>query len=293
MTVRSLLSYQRTALRATSSPCPASAAGLGPVAALADREVRTLGIFAGNRLSMTGIVCHNFRMNKKKALDFWYAVNNTEIVVMPERHLETFGTTVLNYHLVSELMDSVGQTRIREGRMQAGQPQIVTPESYSKTLLEGFGEEASRYVEWLKANESSLRILQYGYQLKQESFNEHIVTESRENVVKDIKERLEKKADPLTALVVGVDEPWDVCLIKLFWEVVQNSAQTNVQQLAQRNLFDTSTGLSVAVRQEIENAFLAASRDASRVRDLGDLLRRHGVFEDYEDRFFALVRPRG
>ena len=71
--------------------------------------------------------------------DFWYAVRNTEVVVPPKRHLETFGNTVINYALVSELMDSVGQTRVREGRMQAERPQIVTPSAYSNMLLEGFG----------------------------------------------------------------------------------------------------------------------------------------------------------
>ena len=29
--------------------------------------------------------------------DFWFAVNNTEIVMPPKRHLETFGNTIINY----------------------------------------------------------------------------------------------------------------------------------------------------------------------------------------------------
>ena len=114
-------------------------------------------------------------MQERDHLDFWYAVNNTEIVLMPQRHLETFGRTTLKYHLVSELMDVTDQVRIREGRMQANQPQIITPEAYAQTLLEGFGEEASKYIEWLKEHDQ-VRLLQYGYKLKQESFSEHVVT---------------------------------------------------------------------------------------------------------------------
>ena len=71
---------------------------------------------------------------KKDPFDFWYAVNNTEIVTTPSHHLDTFGSTVLNYHLVSQLMDSVSRVRVRQGRMQANQPKIITPEAYSKTL---------------------------------------------------------------------------------------------------------------------------------------------------------------
>ena len=40
--------------------------------------------------------------------DFWYAVNNTEIVRQPSGQLETFGTTVLNYFLLTEIMDPRG-----------------------------------------------------------------------------------------------------------------------------------------------------------------------------------------
>ena len=229
-------------------------------------------------------------MKEKNSFDFWYAVNNTEIVVMPSRHLETFGTTVLQYHLVSELMDSVGQVRVREGRMQASQPQIITPQAYSKTLLEGFGEEAGKYVEWLKDHERDIRILQYGYRLKQESFSEHIISDTKEAVVARVEKEVKAKDDAMSALVVGVDDPWDVCLIKLFWEVVQSSAHTNVQQMAQRKMFDESDGVPQGIRAEIEAAFLEASRNAALIPALGRKLQTNGLFDSYQDRFFALVR---
>ena len=127
-------------------------------------------------------------MKKRSTFDFWYAVNNTEVVLMPSRKLETFGATILNYHLVTELMDTADQTRVREGRMQANRPQIVTPEAYSKVLLEGFGEEAAKYVEWLRTHEKDIRILQYGYRLKQEAFSEHVVSENLETVIKRVEE---------------------------------------------------------------------------------------------------------
>ncbi len=232
-------------------------------------------------------------MKGRNTFDFWYAVNNTEIVVMPTRHLETFGTTVLHYHLVSELMDAVGQVRIREGRMLASQPQIITPQAYSKTLLEGFGEEATRYVDWLKSHEKDIRILQYGYRLRQESFTEEIVTDDKKTVLERVQNLVRKKGDPLSAVVAGVDDPWDVCLIKLFWEVVQGSAHTNVQQLTQRHMFEESGGVPKGIRAEIERAFLEASRNPTLATALGKRLQEYGLFEEYQDRFFALIKPRG
>lgn len=229
-------------------------------------------------------------MAKRNTFDFWYAVNNTEIVVLPKRHLETFGSTSLQYHLVAELMDTTEQVRIREGRMLASQPEIITPEAYSSVFLEGFGEEAGRYMQWLKEHESEVRILQYGYRLKQESFSEHIVTDNVEAVVKRVEKEVKEKDDPNAAVVKGVDDPWDVCLVRLFWEIVQGSAKTNIQQLQKRRLFEDMGGLPKGVRDQLEKDFLAASKNPSLINGLGRKLQNYGVFEEYQDRFFALVK---
>ena len=228
-------------------------------------------------------------MEEKRIFDFWYAVNNTEVVLLPERHLETFGTTILNYHLVAELMDSVDQVRVREGRIQASQPQIITPESYSETLLEGFGDEAAKYVDWLKEHEREVRILEYGYKLKQESFSEHVVSDNMESVIDRVKQEVKSKDDTLSAVAVGVDNPWDVCLVKLFWEIVRESATINIQQLQKKNMF-SPTGREVNARNEIEAAFLAANKDPGLISALSAKLQKLGLFDEYQDRFFSLVR---
>ena len=222
--------------------------------------------------------------------DFWYAVNNTEVLVAPRRHLETFGNTLINYHLVSELMDSVNQVRVREGRMQALRPQIVTPSAYSNMILEGFGEQSEKYVEWLREREDHVRILRYGYTLKQETFSEQVITDSLDAVLERVKKDVAGRQDPFSAVVKGVDTPWDVCLIRLFWQVIQNSAQTNFREMAAKRMFEIKDGLPHAVREEIETAFSAAGKDANLVKPLGRLLQQHGVFEQYQDRFFALVK---
>lgn len=229
-------------------------------------------------------------MDEKQQFDFWYAVNNTEIVRMPTQHLETFGSTILNYHLVSELMDTADQVRVREGRMQANRPQVITPEAYSTTFLEGFGEEAHKYIDWLKSHEQDVRILQYGYRLKQEAFSEHVMTDNIEAVVDRVKSEINDKNDPLAAIAVGVDTPWDVCLVKLFWEIIQSSAHTNIRELEGRRMFESIGGIPRAVHEEIEQAFLAASRDAALVNVLYKKLQDYHLFEQHEDRFFALVK---
>ena len=124
-------------------------------------------------------------MSDNPALDFRYAVANTEILVPPSGMLETFGNTLVNYIVVSELMDSVGKCHVRSGRMKLLKPQIITPSAYSEMLLEGFGEEARKYVRWLAEHEDDVHILRYGYTLKRESFSEELVTRPIDAVLAD------------------------------------------------------------------------------------------------------------
>ncbi len=227
---------------------------------------------------------------EKSQFDFHYAVANTDIVLAPKKSIETFGNTIINYTLVAEMMDDADKVRVRDGRMVATRPQIVTPSAYSKLVLDGFGEEAERYASWLREHEDSIRILQYGYSLRQEAFSEEVVSESIDVVLERVKAAASEKDDPFRAVVKGVDSLWDVCLVKLFWEVTRASVRDNFRELNAHRMFEMEAGIPYGVREEIEKAFAAASRDPSLVRDLGSLLKRHGVFEHYQDRFFALVR---
>ncbi|MBR3086396.1 MAG: hypothetical protein IKH04_08335 [Kiritimatiellae bacterium] len=222
--------------------------------------------------------------------DFRYAVMNTEVIVAPKKSIETFGNTIINYSLVSELMDDATRVRIREGRMQASKPQIIMPTSLAGFMTEGFGEEAREYLSWLREHEDDIRILQYGYSLKQEAFSEEIVAGPIDAVIDRVKKGVAGRSDPFSAVVKGVDSLWDVCLVRLFWVVTRASVEDNVRELAEHKLFEREDGIPVGIRQEIEGAFAAAKSNPSRVRELGVLLKRHGLFERYQDRFFALVR---
>lgn len=226
----------------------------------------------------------------KEEFDFMYAANNTRVVLMPSGNLETFGATVLQYHLITELMDAINRIRVREGRIKASQPQIITPSAYSQEILEGFGEEqASEYIEWLKQNESDLQILQYGFTITKQETNEHIVTAHIDHVIEQVSEQVKQKDNPLSAVVVGVDKPWEVCLLRLLRDVVTRSAPGNIQDLARRKL-DSEQSSRKAMRSDIDAEFLAAEQNPALVENLGRKLQRLGVFAEYEDRFFTLVK---
>ena len=227
-------------------------------------------------------------MSKIKSDNFWYAVNNTEVIVMPKSHLETFGSTHLHYHMVSELMDTVNRIRIREGAIQSQRPQIITPNYYAQEMLDGFGTEANQYIDWLREHAKDMRILQYGFKIQKTEFSEQIVSGNVKEIIEQVKKRIADKNDPMTAIIYGVDDPWDVCLLKFMVDVIRNSAPHNFNELGRRNLLEDVNGTPRAVREDIERGFLLASRDKSMIAPLGNKLHKFGLFEEYEDRFFAL-----
>ncbi|MDP2916535.1 MAG: hypothetical protein Q8O16_01235, partial [Dehalococcoidia bacterium] len=78
------------------------------------------------------------------------AVQNTQILRLPKQTLSTFGTTNIYYYIVSEPVYTdvaPAETVIREGRVIAQRPRIVTP--YYLSRLEGFSTEARKYLEML------------------------------------------------------------------------------------------------------------------------------------------------
>ena len=169
-------------------------------------------------------------MSSNPDYDRWYAARKVRILLSPSHRLETFGNTLVNYHLISELDDYPGKIRIREGRLEAHQPLVIAPH-FAEVTTEGFGDEAKAYVEWLKANEERLRILRYGYCLKADSFSEQIVTDSLAAVTERVKGAVVESRDEFAAVLQGVDDPWDVALIELWRREVDKSFSKNVKEL--------------------------------------------------------------
>ena len=166
-----------------------------------------------------------------------YAAEATEILHAPSRALETFGTTSVNYHLLAELEDFPGKIRVREGRLQASKPELITPERYVKDEFEGFGELAQLYYDFLKQHEDSLKILKYGYRLKQESFSEQIVTDSMEAVAARVIDEVKSENRPFDVVIKGVDDPWDVCLMRFFWMHTNASVAKNMADFKDAGMF--------------------------------------------------------
>jgi hypothetical protein len=224
-----------------------------------------------------------------------YAVRHTEILRTPKQSLYTFGTTNIYYYLVtepvySELMKNTAETVVREGRVVAERPRIVTP--YYLSRLEGFSAEARRYFEAaMQEHGSNIRGLFYTYRNEPKELT--IVSDSLLSVVDKLNAEIDKRGDPLAAIIKGEDELWDVSLIKFIYEVTRNSLQDNLSQLGSRGLLNIdAAGIPVDARVRIDELFQKVIKGESEPNELKEELDRWGLFEEYQDRFFNIFRKR-
>jgi hypothetical protein len=174
---------------------------------------------------------------------------------------------------------------VREGRVIAQKPRIVTP--YYLTSLEGFGDNARKYFDYLIQN--------YGkntpglfYTYRNEPKETNIVSNNLKSVVEKLKLEIEQRGDPLTALIKGIDELWDVALIRFIFEMTTRSMGHNIADFQQRGLLGNGIDIPGDARDTIDKMFKQVESGALDPKELKAELDRWGVFGEYEDRFLGL-----
>ena len=229
--------------------------------------------------------------------DWMKALEQTYVVRYPKQSLATFGVTRINYYVVTSPVyaDSVPGDRegvVRKGRVIAERPAIVTP--YYALNVKGFSDDAYDYLQFLadRLGANSPGIL---YQYRNESDNLEIIGGEPAEIAHRISDDLDGRSENLAVVMVGVDELWDVALLKFMYEFTASSATLNVDEMMGRGLLDPNPavgGLPTAAVQRIESMF----RDVERGRSPDELKREldlWGVFQYYEDRFLNIFRNRG
>jgi len=214
-----------------------------------------------------------------------HAIERTKVVRFPRQNLATFGNTTVSYYVVTGLTKNVNV--VREGNVIAERPRIVTP-SYL-TRLEGFSEQASKYLQTMAENAPHEPGIFYRY--KNEAKEMNIVSEPIATLLNKLNERIEEENNPLSAIIKGIEELWDVSLMLFIYELTRGSVYTNITDFQRSGFLNIdSTGVPKDARIFIEELFELVNKDVSRAPELVSELNRWRLFEEYQDRFFALFR---
>ncbi|MFC1951136.1 hypothetical protein ACFLXN_01845 [Chloroflexota bacterium] len=225
-----------------------------------------------------------------------YAISNTFVLRQPKQTLATFGTTNIHYYLLtkpvySDLLDKVSntdETVVREGRVITERPKVITP-SYLFNL-EGFSKYAQKYLELL--------VERYGanapgifYRYKNEPKDTSVVSSPMKTVIERISKEIDSSGNALSTIIKGVDEMWDVSVMKFIYEVTERSVDKHTSELGSRGYFDVDRrGVPQGARQRIEEMFAMVKDGELEPSDLKVELDRWRLFREYEDRFLSFFR---
>lgn len=214
-----------------------------------------------------------------------HAIENTEVIRPPRQSLATFGSTNINYYLITSLMDQANI--VREGRVIAAKPKIVTP-SYLINL-EGFSGQARRFIEIMAEKYPREPSIFYSY--KNEPGDMNVISETIEEIVEKINKRIEGSSNPLSAIIKGVEEMWDVSLLKFTYELTRKSVYDNVTEFERGGLLNVDdSGIPRDARLHIEELFEKTGKDIAYASLLAEELKHWGLFAEYQDRFFSLFK---
>lgn len=162
-------------------------------------------------------------------------MENTRVLVAPDQAIQTYGQTSFRFSLVTEPMDEIGRVRLRRGVIHAERPRILAPQYISRLLLEGFGEKARDFGEWME-QQKGFHVLRYGFSLKKTDLSEQVLGETKESLLERLSDELRRNDDPMGALIEGIDDAWEVCLMKFTMDLISRSAGENVAEWQRRGL---------------------------------------------------------
>ena len=214
-----------------------------------------------------------------------YAVEHTELIRPPEQRLATFGTTTIYYYLITEVAEGINA--VREGNVFAERPRIVTP-AYLVNV-EGFSEQAREYIQMMAREHPNEPGVFYRY--KKEPNEMNVVSGPVNEVIAKLSAHIDKQRNPLSAIVKGVEELWDVSLLTFIYHLTTSSLSANIADLHRMGRLEIDAyGVPEDARNHIEELFRQVGNNISRASELVVELNRWGLFQEYQDRFFALFR---
>jgi hypothetical protein len=132
---------------------------------------------------------------------------------------------------------------VRKGKVKAEQPTLITP-TYAMNL-KGFSDEAYKYFSQVAhlygANSPGIM-----YQYNNEPENLEILSGNPNEIAHRISKELRDKKNDLSVVISGVDEFWDVALLKFIYEFTASSQNSSTPDITtERSFFLSLSSLEI------------------------------------------------
>lgn len=162
------------------------------------------------------------------------AVENTEIKRRRLKSLHTFKTTDIPYILLGKSAVNIGDTVVRKGKISVDKPMLVLPDNYPQ--FKGFDFKES--METNSENVSSFLLMRGinfpSLEYNNELYSLDVVEESVQNVLKNYQNKLERKENVKTGLLVGPEDCWQFSLIIYVASLIARSAGTDMKNIIEK-----------------------------------------------------------
>ena len=130
------------------------------------------------------------------------------------------------------------------------------------------------------------------YKYTNEVGNSWVLSERISDVILKLGSKIDDEKDPLAAILKGPDDAWQISLMTFIMDMTWSSLRKNVSEFNSKGLFERRHGIPKFVRDELDDLFRAVESNQRTVDELGSRLQSYGLFEHYQDRFFALLGKR-
>jgi hypothetical protein len=102
--------------------------------------------------------------------------------------------------------------------------------------FEGFGPQGEAFGDFLRENLHKLAILKYGFRFKVGDMQEEVIHEPIDQVCDKLLEAIRISGNPMRAVIKGVDDTWEISLLKFTVEMIEKSQQINMFDFKRRGL---------------------------------------------------------
>ena len=91
-------------------------------------------------------------------------------------------------------------------------------------------------MEKLQAEGKDLAFLQYGFKFKRGQVHEEIVHDTMDAVRERVLEDIRRTGNPSRAIIEGVDDAWEISILKFSFEMILRSHEINAFDFKRRGL---------------------------------------------------------